>query len=912
MGYEYRPLSHNGVSLQTATLISWYEVDNGPLRAQDMASIEATITGRGQRAVRAQAQGLRFEVHSHLSDLSQSALDALYAIYNEEDGVVYHRMTDDNGVVWRTAVQQEQLKAVTTNHFITVLRSATGYWEADSATTVSNLNVAADTIAISPTNAGNRKTRPVITVTPDLVKTDDIEDYKWSLRAFWVNRAEEAWIDKPIWLFDQSGGQARLATNSSAAGATILQTTGATTLAVNIAALASTITVTSAASWPASGMGYITDTRGNGFHDQFYYTSKAGNVLSGVVWLPASANGGTSATVATLITAGGIAHTTAQVSAIQPSGALLSGDDLRVWIDDVEVNRWLVNWNSAASDVVANVTAPKALKKTLSAAITTSSPGADFNEGALDIQVPCIMAFENELIYCPTKTARGVQFGARGVHGTTSAAHALGTFAYGNPQLITVAVGKATAGAPPAPTGKRPAPQLPGSQNIQWKWGDQADDPFTIYYDKNNPGRTAQWEPGFDDDGNDISPLINLSSSSTIATFKDDAPGDGSPPYNFLSQQFPMPLRTAFIGAIINDWTPSAEILNLEMFVRDASGTWKLIDQLQQAAAAVGRALPTAGSIVGENRGVKLKARYNIVTGHMGTGDFIIVDGAGISNIGQNFTLDRDTYITKVMARLKLSAAGNQNVLLRIHGARRSNGLSAASLPDLKADTQINITNPAYAWVIWTFLQPLFCPAGGYTFEVARNAPLLQTVEWETSNPGFYVESAYTALGAGTWTIHGTEKTSFQIYGGYDNEGSAPINGDQPIKTAGANTRTGITASFDKTGLLWQTAQVPYVHRTGGFTNSLYHATGVLSSSTTGEGFALDKWMLPGTNMVIDCNQRTAVYTEGGVPFPAKGNVAPVNPAEWLTLDPGVNSNTWDEPNMRQTDVVYVYRDVKV
>lgn len=896
--YEYEPLSHGGVSIQSAQYQSWYQIDNGPLRTREIGAVEANIIGRGQSAVRGQPQGLTFELHVALADLNQSSLDAFYAIFDEENGVVYHRMTDGAAVVWRMAVRQLAVRAVNANHFVIVLRAATGIWEADAATTVSHLNIAADSQAISPTNAGNRKARPVITITPDLVKTDDIEDYKWSLRCFFVNRAPKAWNNLPVWLFDQSAGAARIATNSSATGATVKQTTGATTTAEILDAVEPNIDITSAASWPASGMYYITD----GANDEMgYYTSIAGNTLNGCV----RGIGGKPA----------FAHASGVV--IQPAGILANGDDLRVWVDDVEVERWLVAWNTAASDVVCNLTAPPVLKKTLAAAITAASTSVDFVEGALDLPVPGFLAFENEIVYYTTKTALGIQGMVRGVHSTTAAIHAISTLAYGNPQLITVAAGKAQAGSPPSPTSRRPAVQLVASNNANMKWGDQTDDASTVYYDPANPGRTAQWVPGFDPDGNAIFPLLQLSASSTILTFKDDVPGDGSPPYNYVEQSFPMSVRSGTSAAIINDWTPSVEVLNLEMFVRDASGTLKLVDQLQQSAAAPARAL--TGSLSGSgNYGVKLKARYNVITGWRGEDTSLaaitnVAGGPPVAGcVAVRFTFSGDRYPTKITCRMAKTAAGTQDIACHIYP-------DASNLPDSAAGSianlpvvNINGTTPAlYAWAIG----PRALTKPGTYWAIFHQVTTTTSVNVYGTTNSRNDRISFAREAGAAWVASDrfpTQEPWFYVTGIYDPSGDAFIEPDQPVVDATTAARTGITASFDKTSILWQLVHIPYVHRTGAFTNGLVHENGVMASATTGEGFALDKWMLAGAALEIDCNLRTAVYTENGVPFPAKANVAPVNPAEWLTLDPGVNSLTFTEPHMRQHDVVTVFRAVKV
>jgi len=910
---DYKILSWNGTTVDGAAGVYmrafFRAASPGPgTDPGEYQEIEAEITGIGSRDVRAQPKGKTWEIYIVVSSTDESSVATMYSTFNPENGLVYLRITDGDGAIWRVqarALSSPKRVPNVLRLFYVPIRVANPIWEQDSATTVSHLNVAANSIAIAPTNAGSRKARPVITHTPDLVKTNDVNDYKWSFRGFLVNKAPNAWNNLPVWLFDDTGVAARLATDTAASGAVVRRTTSATTLTADPGAAGTTIAVTNAAAFDAAGgMAVIRWVTGATFGtmEEISYAGVSGLNLTGCVR--------------------GLGGTTAQThpigAAIAASGVLPNGDDCRVWMNDVEIDRWLVAWNSTASDVVCNLTAPPVVKKTLAGAMTAASVSVDFIEGALDLPVPGFMAFENEIVYYTKKTALGIQGLVRGVHSTTAATHAVSKLAYGNPLLYTVAVGKATADAPPSPASKRPACQLIESNNGLWRWGDQADDASTVYYDPANPGRTAQWVPGFDKDGNDISPLLQLSASGNILTFKDDAPGDGSPPYNYVEQSFPMSVRQGLTSAIVNDWTPSSEVLNLELFVRDASGTLKLVDQLQQAAAAAGRILPASLSGTG-NYGVKLKARYNILTGfRAAVAPNVLSFGGASDNEGAlgwlafPFIIEKNQPVRGVAIYAAKVTSGTVNVFGYVRP-------DSGNAPDLTLSSRTLLPTVAlgtgalvFSWYIFVLPSRGLWRAGTYWVEIgtATNLPCRLGGE----NSGRQGSGIYGTVTA-TWdTFNEDFSASAYLLSDYDSSLNANIQGDQPVVVpvvSGTGTRSLVSASFDKTIIVWQLSHIPYVHRISAFTNNLYHATGVLASATTGEGFALDKWMLPGATLEIDCANRTATYTENGVPFPAKSSVAPVNPAEWLTYAAGANSLTWTEPDMLQTDVVLVHRGAK-
>ena len=604
------------------------------------------------------------------------------------------------------------------------------------------------------------------------------------------------------------------------------------------------------------------------------------------------------------------------------SGAL--GDDCRVWLDDVpDIPRWVARPGTATAEVWINVSLPVGIGLTTTTALTVGAPAnggsITFNEDISRLPAKGFLAFikeganSDEIIYYASKAGRTVYGVQRGLWGTAASAHVVGTVTapacFANPRHYVVGtsnsgvVSQSLYGPPPAPTAQRPCIQLNGSSNQTWKWGDQADDASTIYYDRANPDRSAQWVPGFDLDGNTVSPLMSLSQSDTILTFKDDVPGDGSPPYNFVEQAFPQGIKAADTAAVQNTWTSAAEILNLELFTRDAGGTLKLQESLQTGAAAANRSLPTA--LASTAYGVKLKCRHNVVTGfyETATGASTTISNTGLSNTTADgnaavqFILDQATLIDSVVARLACTGAGTQVMQATIH-RDASNTIVEGDTGMIANLSTASVTSTTAAMVKFTAKIPVLVPAGTHWLMLCRATAVVVTVNWyriSSNNSGNSPRRYRGALKTtGVWD-HTFGSNDFKILSAYDASSNAPVQGDMPLRLYSTGARTGTIASFDKSIVTFPTspAQSIYVHRAGGFAATLYHAQGLLTNSTTGDTMQFDKWMAVNATLVVDADNRTVTYTEAAVDYPVTKAVTFSDTADWMPLAAGANVHTY-------------------
>lgn len=911
MAWGYRPSLWNGTALPNFSIFGpWYFLvgPNSPGGVQPGNTVLATIPGKGDQHVRFQPKSTVWRMRVQVTDTSEATLQTMLETFSPDLGLVYLTIADGDGLTWRVPVQVETVDIIHPALFDVVLRVPNPIMERSSLQTELHNNSSGASIAIAPSPGGNRRCRPKFTINADSVKTNIIDDYSQSLRGFFVNRGSPNILNNfPVQLFDDNGNAGTIDTVAIITDATrtnLINNGAGITATANVIAIDTPV----GGGLPTSGMGYV-DT------EQIYWTGNNGSQLTGVV----RGIGGTTAA------------THADNAVITNNKALRNGDDCRVWVNDKEVDRWLGDWNTTASRLWINADVPKAEVLTATAAVTAGSPANGgslaFVEGVAHLPPVGFFVWNNEMFYYSGKSGRSVTGIQRGVHGTTAGIHVVATPIYTNPVRFVVGIGKATAGKGPAPIATRPAIALDGVANASfnglWRWG--VGDALSVFFDKDNPGRSAMFAPGFDKDGNDIAPLLQLSEGKTALTFKDDAPGDGSPPYNFATIEMPCGIQSADAAAVTMDWTPAAEILNLELFLRDKGGTVKLMDQLQQSAAAANRQLPAVTADV--SYALKLKARYNIVTGFRGVDahtHWTEINNASAAEgtagwLALKFTLEQDTAISALMVKLQKSTAGSADVF----GFVRPDSGGLPNMTALAMRTRVPSDAAGVASVLAVNNTPAFYKfnlphrgvyrAGSYWFLIASNPSAgAVPVRVFDHNLGRQYPTLLATNPAGTFVLFQDRNPWLYVLSAYDNTGGAPIQGEQPmVDVNNSNVRTGVTASFNN---LRVTPRFPvYVDRVAGFGQTLYHAVPTISCAESGDSFSVDKWMALASPLAIDCELRTAIYTEGNVAYSVPDVVTPADLSQWLELVPVLgNTVTYAEPNMTSTDVTTIWRDVRV
>jgi hypothetical protein len=285
---------------------------------------------------------------------------------------------------------------------------------------------------------------PVLYITPKASKTSGF------LYKSWV---------PIVWKSDAATGyQTKLGEMDTAA---LVETATTTTLDGAVLAGETTISLTDASSFPTVGMAYITDAV-NG-DEQISWTGKSGNDLTGCT----RGLGGT----------GDVNHS--DLDPIAVSKMLANGDDLRVYDVATEIDRWILDPDTATTDVWVVLDYEGAQNTTLDGAmligdtVTTLDAGTDIsgfpNEG--------ILLIDSEAFTYRGKNDTDRQFlnVTRAVKGTSAAGHADEATVYWIQHDIWVFYGDQTLGAPSTDDTAMPIVELDTSSNDSWVYEEFGD-----------------------------------------------------------------------------------------------------------------------------------------------------------------------------------------------------------------------------------------------------------------------------------------------------------------------------------------------------------------------------------------------------------------------------------------------------
>lgn len=930
---KYQISTFNGSTVDgSGNIKAFFRDENSPVDARrSNVPVEAERTGLVPGAVRSQPQATTWEIWIRLADNSEANVSAMDVIFNESIGtVVYITMIDGAGIVWRTPVSILSAPKRVPNArslWMCPVRVTDPTLEGNTLNTTGadDINKTASPVALGVggviANGGNRDTEPSgIAITANVAKSENshLEDFPYMLRGFLVNTCPNGLEQEPVFLFDQSAAQARLVTDTAASGAVVRRTTGATTLTADPGAAGATIATTSAAGFNVNGglaiLQWVTGTT-FGTMECVYYTGVSGNNLTGCVR--------------------GLGGTTAQAhgigTAIAPCGTMPNGDDVRVWFEDqFDYRRDIVNWNVATgSDIVINVTLPKAVKRTLIVAMASASVPAigavvNFVEGNAGLDNFGFFACGNEIFHYSAKSGtQGVILdGARGLWQTTAAAHATSVPCYFNPKRYVVALGWAKATPPPADYAHRACIELPTSSNQVHRWGNTTSDPLTTFFDRLYPDKPKSWLTGFDKDGSDAAPnmALTIAVSPVQLEFVDNTPGDSQPPANFVSMFVPQGVKKADANAINVLGTPTEDLLNLELLTRDQGGSvWKLQKEVQAVATPTVYALPAGLTVPAYE--IKLKARYNTALGFMGEDATIVEAIVNTANseidngvVKLRFTLDKDTMISKIRLRMKKSAAGTQNVSWYLRGSD-GGSITENGEPVLMSGTITAISGAAIAWYEIPVTPGQLYKAGTYTLSLWMTTTFTSVNIYGYSSGGTQNILLLLRTG-GAWQIQNNDKPWISICCAYNQIGEAPVMADQPVRLPGTSTRSNVKAIWDNPEVKLE-APV-YVHRNGAFvtnggTNPLYHLDEVIANATSGDTITLDKWMTASSVLTLDFVNRTVTYVEDGISYPLLRLVT-AGMLQML-LKPGNNVLTATDPGLispGQVSHVTTWRDRRI
>ena len=718
--YAYTPVSFDGQSLTGGNLTCRFRRGRGPLTTRPIRPVSVRVPLRGDQDVRGQPTATRWSLWVVLDNTDETDLDALFEIFDEERGLQFLKVTDGAGspATWRIKCRVLSVRrGQSDKYFEIVLWIPDPVWEENSETDATEADTASTAKTWTQTNNGSRKVRGIYTLTPKGVRTEADLATLMSLRGFIVNRAQEFWNNQPVHIFDDGGA------DDTVDHAALVNNTGvaSTTLSTTISSGQSmpfTITLASSSGFDESG--FIVIEHGTGDIEQFRYSGISGNDLT----LVERAIGGTTA------------HAHASPDAVAQSRSMFNGDDIRVYVNGVEVDRWLDGTNTATLRCWINATMPPVLTLTLLADITAGDPAdggsLEFLEGVASLPERGQIAIQNEVITYQGRDVAGRKITSieRGAHGTTAATHTTSATVYRCDILYVVTTGFADATPAPAPIGKRPAIQLKASTNAKWYWGDAADEASTVFYDKDNPGRSAMWLPSNEQHPEDKAVALRMPDQKNAMQWEDDDPQEGMPLATRMTVLLPQGVDPSS-NALTYDAQGRRDVRLRLLGVDAESNEIELADfnDIDDTALTGQNITPNAALHRLIANGVR-----NSILGNDDTSRSIAALNTAPTEYTMKFILDQDTDINGVHVKIKKGGGGTLTFQVGIRdnsGATPNIGLRITDFTVYGDDAGNSGFGPNYVESILTTsfrvyqfanVKPVRLVAGTYWLRVAISA----------------------------------------------------------------------------------------------------------------------------------------------------------------------------------------------
>ncbi|KKN55921.1 hypothetical protein LCGC14_0577640 [marine sediment metagenome] len=891
MPYRYTPTKFNGSSLLGGNLFVGFQLPNSPAITRQFAPVEAAAIGLGDRDVRSQPKGGVWELHIWLTNTDQDDIEAFYKIFDEEAGRVFLEIIDGAGIAWQVLCRMVRLRRESYSYFVAVLRIADATWERVAETTTSRLAMSGDSDAFTVANDGNRKARPTsIAITANATKGDVgiIEDYKLSILGAIANRAPSGWNNEPVLLTSLSSGLDHAALVTGNVRALITEAGGIDSTQDTIA-----YDTGQNGNPPTKGMIMIDD-------EQIYYTGGGGftaSQLTGCV----RGIGGTA----------NVGH--ADNAEIKFSEGLANGDDIRVWLNQVEVDRWIDGANTGSLKVWINATMPARTVLTpdrnkVPIGFPPDGGTIKFREGVSSLSDSGFIIIGSEIITYKGRSSdlTSITEVERGAWGTTEANHS-GVSAYRGDYLVVVSCGFAKAGDPPSPDSKRPCIQLKASLNNRWFWGDIADDAKTVFWDQSEPNRTAQWRPSVQQNELDKATALRMKESADFVSWETNDPIAGKPLVPRLTVSLPQGIE-ATADAINYDIQKRKDIRLRILGVDEAGLEVELVDSQDIAEALQGNQKITPDAVLHQliYNGVRA---YTTV---QNTDESTVHILSGVTSFFYRMILDQDTAMKAIQLQLKKNGGGDSftfTVGIRDNsGANPSAGIEVMSL-DQTSGSGFTAADLTTAYVTYEFTATAGAGkliAGIYWIEVRVTVHSTGSLRLPAGLPRTKNVNHYSTA-AGDFL---TSVTTWQLV----------HEGDQPVQPEATEANdSGNDAAFGDTDVLLNDAaadpMTPLVAIDAAFGTDYYHCVGNLVGTESGDSFDLDVWLqvpLGGATLTIDVLARTVTYTRGQERYSLPVVLIPSNLDDWQPLLPGTNNLTYTEKDMVDTDLVIKHRDAKV
>lgn len=574
------------------------------------------------------------------------------------------------------------------------------------------------------------------------------------------------------------------------------------------------------------------------------------------------------------------------------------GKDIRLYLNDGEVERWLSQMNSTNTRIWGLVDAPQVVELTAKSQLTAVSPAngesIEFEEGVSELSERGVLAvfLDNgvwELVsYSSRNEAEGkVENIQRAIwYGQAAALGNANRQVWGNVQISVIAMGKSGMDAAPAPDERKPAFHIDNSRNHEWQYLSQVNFP-------SQPERPAQWKPSLfvpEEDRNKAASLLGYS-SSVGATFEDSVRRAGTQRAARLVLHLPQGVEA--VGSGLEYSVQHRRWIRMRLLGRDAFGQEiELADHWD-----VDEPLSNNQTVTTDDELYELAANgvRAAVTGHAREDGETALAVASSDRFYQQFVLAQDPDIASIMAKIRKGAGDTVDARMEVRDSSAADPENAnviIQFPTLAT----GLIAESQTWQDFTLGSgPFRLQAGTYWLKIV---PL---------------------SGSGTlYVAHGRPETPNKI-----SQKNATIEVGKAMLFALIHPHGGPVQPeaelFNSGSLAWldnmviqlddATPATPLIHRNSGDRPVSYPCEAVIKKGGV-EQFRINvAWLNLGESLVIDTEAQTAKIVAGNWERPVSGLIVPADPNEWFALDPGNNTVVYEEAGMADTDMTVSWRD---
>ncbi len=590
------------------------------------------------------------------------------------------------------------------------------------------------------------------------------------------------------------------------------------------------------------------------------------------------------------------------------------GDDIRVYVDGVAVDRYLDDINTASTAVWCSIAFQPSRQATLAATITAGAPAnggqldADNPEGTTAFPEEGILLIGSEAITYSGKTPTAFLDIRRARRGTTAAGHTAADVIYWVEHDIQIVTNFTVATNPMAAADLEPIIDKTVSTNLRHHYTTAAGfiEPNTL--------RSGQWLRDLRGSGAPAA-ASRLSQSAGVITVEDAFPQGGAPNFDSLSLYTPCFVSTLITGVdfdyeVDHDMLLEVNGVDSEGFEalllrRDVRGEATTDDRYVGAPVFNNNVALTPPALLSR---LTLQGRNYRVTGDVDpTEDFVV--GGSADQEAEEFNL---TALTVLIA---ISTIINKNA-----GSDRALSVRLESLDATTGPTGI------------LFMDAVLIPTGEIpTSPTTERATIFATVAQVSLAPGAFALVAREVGGTvGEVRVFGQNTHGFYAGGSRWSE-SASVWTESPggdISCVALSYVTGAQADAAValgTTVRWRNVAIdlsPNFTPTIviGSASDVYLMTGVLENVTTGQTVTVTYPVGPISSLNTELQIFTAIHRLiyrqrlGGVDsheLDIPGALEPADLQEWLYLQPGSNTLRWTEANIGagSLNIATIFRD---